>query len=89
MTSEQYDILLAQCAPHPVFSSDWLTFTDAEFADALLPDAGLVKGTNLYFYDGAELLPKGCRFPKRLMRLPDGKAPLIAMYSYPKDVEAA
>ena len=89
MTSEQYDILLAQCAPHPVFSSDWLTFTDAEFADALLPDAGLVKGTNLYFYDGAELLPKGCRFPKRLMRLPDGKAPLIAMYSYPKEVKAA
>ncbi len=89
MTSEQYDILLTKCAPHPVFSSDWLTFTDAEFADVLLPDAGLVKGTNLYFFDGAELLPKGCRFPKRLMRLPDGKAPLLTMYSYPKDVKAA
>ncbi len=89
MTSEQYDILLAQCAPHPVFSSDWLSFTDKEFADALLPNAGLVKGTSLYFYDGAELMPKGCRFPRRLMRLPDGKAPLLAMYSYPKDVKAA
>jgi len=89
MTSEQYNILLAQCAPHPVFSNDWLTFTDKEFADALLPDVGLVKGTNLYFFDGAELLPKGCRFSKRLMRLPDGKAPLLTMYSYPKDVMAA
>ena len=89
ITDEQYDILLVQCAPHPVFSSDWLTFTDAEFADALLPDVGLVKGTNLYFFDGAGLMPKACRFPKRLMRLPDGKAPLIAMYSYPKEVKAA
>ena len=89
MTREQYNHIISLCQPHKVFSSDWAQYYSDDFADSLLPDAGLLKGEAFRFYDGAELTPKHNRFLKRHLPLsPDGKALRLTMFSYPQGVKA-
>ncbi len=89
MTQEQFERITDNCQPHNVFSSDWTQYRSGDFADSLLPDAGLLKGEAFRFYDGAGIIPTNNRFLKRLFRLSaDGKFMNLTMYSYPKGVKA-
>ena len=89
MTDERFASITANCQPHKVFSSDWGHFYSDDFADTLLPDAGIIKGTFLRFYDGAEIVPQCSSFPQRLMMLPPLSHPIsLTVFSYPKGVKA-
>lgn len=44
MTQEQFGRITGNCQPHNVFSSDWTQYHSDDFADSLLPDAGVLKG---------------------------------------------
>ena len=44
MTQEQFEHITVNCQPHKVFYNDWSQYYSDDFADTLLPDAGLLKG---------------------------------------------
>lgn len=89
MTQENFHHITGRCQPHNVFSSDWSQYYADDFADSLLPDAGVLKGESFRFYDGAELTPLHNRFVKHLLPLTtDGKALRLTMFSYPQGVKA-
>lgn len=89
MTSERFKEITARCQPHPVFSSDWTHYYSNDFADSLLPEAGIVKGKHLQFYDGAEIVPLNGAFPQRFLYLSPNSTPLaLTFFSFPKGVKA-
>lgn len=89
MTQENFHHITGRCQPHNVFSSDWSQYYADDYADSLLPDAGVLKGESFRFYDGAELTPLHNRFVKHLLPLTtDGKALRLTMFSYPQGVKA-
>ncbi|MBR0054266.1 MAG: hypothetical protein IJP65_03050, partial [Bacteroidales bacterium] len=89
MNSEKFAEITAQCQPHEVFSNDWTTFYPDDFADTLLPDAGIIKGKNLRFYDGAGIVPTTGSFPQHYMKLStNDQIVSLIFFSYPKGVTA-
>lgn len=89
MNSEKFAEITANCQPHKVFSSDWGHYYSDDFADSLLPDAGIVKGKHLRFYDGAEIVPLNGAFPQRFLYLSPNSTPLaLTFFSFPKGVKA-
>lgn len=89
MNSEKFAEITARCQPHPVFSSDWTHYYSDDFADSLLPEAGIVKGKHLRFYDGAEIVPLNGAFPQRFLYLSPNSTPLaLTFFSFPKGVKA-
>lgn len=89
MTQEQFEHITANCQPHKVFYNDWSQYYSDDFADSLLPNAGMLKGEAFRLYDGAELTPKHNRFVKHLLPLTsDGKTLRLTMFSYPQGVKA-
>ena len=89
MTQEQFEHITVNCRPHKVFYNDWSQYYSDDFADTLLPDAGLLKGESFRFYDGAELTPLHNRFVKHLLPLTiGGKALRLTIFSYPQGVKA-
>ena len=89
MNSEKFAEITAQCQPHEVFSNDWTTFYPDDFADTLLPDAGIIKGKSLRFYDGAGIVPTTGSFPQHYMKLStNDQIVSLIFFSYPKGVPA-
>ena len=89
MNSEKFAEITARCQPHPVFSSDWTHYYSDDFADSLLPEAGIVKGKHLRFYYGAEIVPLNGAFPQRFLYLSPNSTPLaLTFFSFPKGVKA-
>lgn len=89
MTPEKFNSITANCQPHKVFSCDWGHYYSDDFADSLLPDAGIVKGSHLRFYDGAEIVPLNGAFPQRFLYLSPNSTPLaLTFFSFPKGVKA-
>ena len=89
MTAEEFLIMTQRCQPHTIFSSDWQSFRSGEYADNLLPNAGLIYGTALHFYDGAEILPKECKFIKKIIQITESNdLVVLTIFSYPKGVKA-
>ena len=89
MANEQFDIITANCQPHEVFCSEWGTFYPDDFADTLLPKAGIIKGKSLRFYDGAGIVPLTSSFPQHYMKLStNDQIVSLIFFSYPKGVTA-
>lgn len=89
MNSEKFAEITARCQPHEVFSNEWTTYYPDDFADTLLPDAGIIKGKNLRFYDGAGIVPTTGSFPQHYMKLStNDQIVSLIFFSYPKGVPA-
>ena len=89
MNSEKFAEITARCQPHEVFSNEWTTYYPDDFADTLLPDAGIIKGKSLRFYDGAGIVPTTDSFPQHYMKLStNDQIVSLIFFSYPKGVTA-
>lgn len=89
MNSEKFAEITARCQPHEVFSNEWTTYYPDDFADTLLPDAGIIKGKSLRFYDGAGIVPLTSSFPQHYMKLStNDQIVSLIFFSYPKGVTA-
>lgn len=90
MTTEEYQTLVGQSQPHPVFSSDWSTFDAIDFADTLLPKVSGYIAKGLRLYDGAALFSGLQKSESKVMQIMPEKEPISLIgFTYPKDVKAA
>ena len=89
MILEEFNRLVENNQPHPVFNSDWGSFDSSDFAANLLPTISPYKAEVVCFYNGAELFSGLSKLEEKLFYFDDDEKPFsIITYSYSKGVLA-
>lgn len=89
MTTEEFNRLLENCKPHPVFREEWHAYYPTDFMDTLLPNAPKQANEAVLVCDGAELFAAAGTGKNELLKLPGANGPIsLLTYTYPKGAEA-
>lgn len=90
MTPQEYEALVLECSPHPVFSTEWGAYEAMDFANTFLPKVKGYKGKRNYLFDGTKLFEKIVKVPAKVYDLEkDIGEVFVYFYTYPEAALAA
>ncbi|WP_204344622.1 HET-C-related protein [Psychroserpens algicola] len=89
MTQEEYNKLIEQCQPHPVFNRTWKSYSSVDYAATFLFKVKGQIDESTYVFDGANLFTKISRTKNKVLTFGNFPEVLnVKFYSYPKGVDA-